>query len=58
MGNPNQPQGARGRASDEDGVELSDEELEYVVGGVDPEFFSTQARYLQELYGVQPRTER
>jgi hypothetical protein len=35
-----------------DGRELSDDDLEFVVGGVDPEYWYAQSRYLQELYGV------
>lgn len=41
-----------------DGVELSDEDLEMVVGGLDPEYFLTQAAHLQQLWGLKPPEER
>ena len=35
-----------------DGRELSDEDLEIVVGGLDPEYWYAQTAYLQSLYGI------
>lgn len=35
-----------------DGKELSDADLEYVVGGVDPGYWASQADYLKELWGI------
>jgi len=40
-----------------DGMELSDEDLEFVIGGVDPEYWYAQTRYLDDLYGVSPRAD-
>lgn len=37
------------RAEVYDGIELTDEDLEVVVGGLDPEASMAHARYLQDL---------
>jgi hypothetical protein len=35
-----------------DGKELSDADLEYVVGGVDPAYWQAQTDYLKDLWGI------
>jgi hypothetical protein len=37
-----------------DGMELTDDDLEVVVGGVDPEYWMAQASYLQEMWNIKP----